>query len=269
MGFDRDYSALIALATELGHDGGFQGVEAQKEINAANARYAAERDRAAYAILSEKPDLELVYLRIREDLEVYAEDNPGWADIASFVAEDLIGRLQELSAMKPAMRMAKRYGGLAVLAVLGLIYVGLFLYNDLAVDKPLETKAGILQRAAAYDKARNHDSLMGGRGGLIKTVVLMPWEPDEAELNAASEFAGLTFEGLQALTDEGIACNTQSLLVEGEYLAENQLEFVDQISEYVQAAGTKWEEPPVMTLLPAMVQGFACPAGAAPPSSGQ
>jgi hypothetical protein len=200
-------------------------------------------------------------------MEVYAEDNPGWADVAAFVAEDLVQRLQELSAMSPAMRNLRRYGGLGVLAVLGLIYAGLFVYNDLTVDKSIESKDGLLQRAAAFDKARNHDSLMGGRGGFIKTIILMPWEPDQSELEAASDFAGLALEGLDRLTKEGITCNTQGLLVAGEYLDESQLVFVDGISEYVQAPGTKWEEPPVMTLLPVMAERYACPPGAPPPAA--
>ncbi|WP_299196241.1 hypothetical protein [uncultured Erythrobacter sp.] len=269
MAFDRNYDMLIDTAAALGQYDGYLDTAGQKEFQQVQASYAALRNKAAYDILADKPDMDLVYERIRGDLNSIAEEEPDLASVCEFVAEDLIEKLQEESGKSPALRAVKRYGGPAILGVLGLIYAGLFFYNDVTIDQPIETKEGLLQHAAAYDKARTFESLMGTRtrrGGAIKGLLFWPFEPDDAEFEAAGNFAGLSLDGLQALTEQGVTCNTQYLLTGGEYLSEAQMTFADEVSEYLQAESTVWEEQAFMTPLPMMVENFGCPVDPASPT---
>lgn len=262
MAFDRNYDALIALAADMAqYEGGYLDSDGQKVAAQARGNYAAERNKVAYDILAEKPDLDLVYTRIRGDLASIAEENEGFDDLCTFVANDLIEKLQEESQKSGAWRATKRYAAPAFLGTLAIAYFAMFFINDLTIDQPMDNKDGLIQRAAAFDKASTYDDWMSTRtrrGGAIKGLLLWPWEPDDEELNAANEFAGLTLEGLQLLTDQGAACNTQTVLLQGEYLNEVQLDFVESVSELVQADATVWEEPAVMTLLPFMAEKYPC-----------
>ena len=222
----------------------------------------AERDRTAYDILAEKPEMDLVYSGIRSDLAAIAEESPNYAGVCEFVAEDLIEKLQEEAQKSPTLRIIKRYAGVAILGILGIIYAGLFVYNSLTIDQPIDTKEGLLQHAAAFDKAHTHSEMMGTRarrGGFLKGLLFWPWEPNEQELEAAGNFAGLSLDSLQALTDQGITCNTQFLLSPGEFLDESQTKFVEEVSEFVQAEQTVWQDAPIMTPVPFMVERYGCP----------
>jgi hypothetical protein len=214
-----------------------------------------------------KPDLGLVYERVRGDLAGIAAESPGYEDLCHFVAEDLIERLEDQSRKPALMRTVVRYAGAGVLAALAAAYLGAFWWNDLTVEQPIETKAGLIQQAAAFEKARTYsdwaDSADGvRRGGAIAGLVLWPLQPDDAEQKAAEDFAGLSLNGLQTLTAEGVTCNTEALLAPGEFLTEPQLGFVDEVAAHLQAKDTAWQDPPIMTLLPLMVERHACTGAA-------
>ncbi|MDY7098570.1 MAG: hypothetical protein SXU28_10580 [Pseudomonadota bacterium] len=263
MAFDRNYDTLIALAGEMGaYEQGYLDADGEKAAQEARVAYATERNRVAYAILSEKPDLDLVYERIRGDLaSIAAESGEGYEELCAFVAEDLIEKLEEESAKSPLRRTVVRYGGMGVLAVLVVGYLFMFWYNDLTVDQPIETKEGLIQHAAAFDKASTYNdwnSTSTRRGGAIKGLLLWPWEPDDQEFEAAGNFAGVTLNGLEMLSQQGAACPGRALLVPGEYLSELQTEFVEEVSDAIQADGVVWEEEPIMTLLPIMAEKHPC-----------
>ncbi|MGB3469227.1 MAG: hypothetical protein WBA51_00210 [Erythrobacter sp.] len=275
MAFDRNYDALIAHAANVAqYEGGYLDSEGQKEATQARTAYAAERNKTAYDILAEKPDLELVYDRIRGDLASIAEENEAIEGLCTFVAEDLIEKLEEESAKSGTLRMVKRYAGPAILGALGIAYAAIFFINDLTVDEPFESKGGLVQHAAAYEKFRTHDDWMSTRarrGGAIKGLLLWPWEPDDEEMQAAEVFAGNSLSLLATLTENGGTCSTQGLLSNGEFLSEQQMGFVDDVAEFVLDEGTEWQDPPVMTPAAYMLGRFGCaelpeaaPAGAVP-----
>lgn len=260
MGFDRDYDRLLGLAADLDNFQGYLNAEDKKHQVEAEAAYARERDEVVYAILAEKPDLDLVYMRIREDLAQVAADNPAWGPTSAFVAEDLIEHLTKEARKSPLQRKVVRYflPALLVAAVIG--YFGLWFYNDLSVDQPIETREGIEQRVAAYEKARRYDDWAGAqvrRGGWLKSILLKPFEPDDQEMEAATDFIGLSLNGLAALTEGGMACGAEGLL-QADELNEAHLELVDDVAEKIRAKGVEWQEPPVMTVLPILQARFPC-----------
>ncbi|MBN1783802.1 MAG: hypothetical protein JW812_02430 [Alphaproteobacteria bacterium] len=101
----------------------------------------------------------------------------------------VLKRLAKEAKKSPFRRKIERYfwkGFLVVLAVFALIFRQ---YNLITVDAPLETKEGIMQRAAAYDKFSTYNSLVAGsRNGFAKMILFWPIEPTKEEVNYASEF---------------------------------------------------------------------------------
>lgn len=262
MGFERNYDALLQLASVLGQYDGYLDTEDQKAFQLAKQNYATERNKVAYDILAEKPDLDLVFERIRGDLQQCHEED-GWPeDLCSFIADDLIDKLTEESSKSPLRRTAVRYGGAAVLAILVLGWGGMFLYKDIDLDQPIETQEGLAQHAAAYMKARDYDDMMSTRtrrGGAIKGILLKPWEPDEQELEAANGFVSLVFDGLALLTQQGVACNTEYTLM-SEEISESDFAMLDRVAETLQSDNVVWEDPAVMTVLPLLQESYPCAA---------
>ena len=152
-----------------------------------------------------------------------------------------------------------RYGG-GILALLVAGYFGIWWYKDLAIDQSIETREGLVQRAAAYQKSRDYDAIAGAgspHGGSIGAILRRPWKPDQEERNGANEFAALTIDGLAYLDEQGLACGVDHLLG-AEEPGEAQLAFLDRVAEKVTFGTLAWQDPPIATLLSAMAEDYPC-----------
>jgi hypothetical protein len=174
------------------------------------------------------------------------------------VHDDLIARIEQQRSKNPLLKRIVRFGG-PILAAAGLAaYFGTWFYNDLTIDAPLETKPGLIQRAEAYDKLVTYEGARTGRGGLLRDMLFAPLEPDEQELAAAQEFAGLVMAGYDRLLSERRACG-QTVAQDGQPLSKSELDLISAVSAYLRDEQTAWQEPPVQTVLIPISKARPCP----------
>lgn len=254
---ERDYWPLIRAASELDQFTGYLDTEGQKQLGLAKGNYLTMRDRMSHELLVDHGDWQAAVAQITSDLNDLSVTEAGWADTISGVKDDLAARLESDSSKSLLRRRLKYFAFPITIALLVTAYVGTWWYNNLTIDKPIETRDGLTQRAQAFDKAQFYDELAGGRGGFIKRAIISAVQPDDEEIKAAQDFMGLTLEGYLKLEGEGFACGL-STPEEGENLSAEHLALVDTVSQYVQAPDTKWEPSPPMTLLTKIADTYPC-----------
>lgn len=262
MAFERDYSALLGLAAELGGYSGYLDDEEKLQETRAKALYKGEINRTVFEILAEKPDVDLVLQRVQEDLDGIAEESPEWADVCAILAEDLIAKIRAERGKSKGWRYAKRHGGTAIVASLVVGYFSLWFWNGIAIDQPIETRHGLTQRAEAYEKARDFDDLMSSRtrrGGFLRDIFSKPFEPDDEEIAGATDFVGITFDALYALHERSLVCGAERHFL-SEQLQEADFAMLDGVAEELLSDEMHWQDPPAMTLVPILENRFPCAA---------
>lgn len=119
------------------------------------------------------------------------------------------------------------------------------------IESSLDTEKGIQQRAAAIEKVLWYDDLMdtrARRGGWIKGILFWPIKPTEQELSGAAEFASLAYEA-QRVSVERFGCT--AVAGGGEAPSNEEVRYLGQMAEFLLKAETKWQDPPIMTVLEA------------------
>src|SRR3546814_14129204 len=89
-----------------------------------------------------------------------------------------------------------------IAALCVVAYFGWRLFSAVDVSAPIASREGVVQRAAAMEKYVRYDDFMHTevrKGGWLKGIMFWPIEPSDAEMTAASEFAGLTLGAFQIL----------------------------------------------------------------------
>lgn len=257
---DYDYFRVIELRGELEQFKGYLDAEGLKQQNTVKAAYQAERNKLVYQLIGDLADADEAVARVDADLDACKEVNPGWALTVDVVREDINNRIRG-EAGKPVWRRRLQYYSVPIIvSTLAIAYVGTWMYNDLEIDQPIETKAGIIQRADALDKVLRYQDLMSGqaqRGGWIKPFLFAPLEPDDAELEGARGFSSLVLAGYDKLESEGLACDLAKS-IPAEAPTEAELELLEHASAYVHDPVVQWREPPPMTLLDAVIKDRPC-----------
>src|SRR3546814_4307505 len=79
------------------------------------------------------------------------------------------------------------------------------------------------------------------KGGWLKGIMFWPIEPSDAEMTAASEFAGLTLGAFHILRSNDQVCVDLAI---GQYdtLSKDELEFVDRVAECVGSDTVNWTD---------------------------
>lgn len=257
---EHDYWQVLNLYDRLERYTGYLDAAGLKERNEVQGAYNSARNKLVYELMIDCPDAETVIEKVNTDFGRLVQSNPGWDTAVENVREQIIERIRQESR-KSLFSRRSRYYAVPIFACLTITaYFGVWLYNDLDVDKPFETKEGLLQRAKAFDKMRNFDEWNSShvqRGAFLKPILLAPIEPDEAELRAAGEFAGATLEGYAVLEREGYACGLRHG-GEGSSLSDSEMSLIDKVSTFVQASAVKWQDPAVITLLAPIANAYPC-----------
>ena len=255
---NQNYGPLVQAANELNQYSGYLDTEGQKALGAAKGQYRGLLSRTSYELIGDHGSAAAASQQAARDLQSWASSEPEWADTILQVMEDLLAQI-DADSRKSGLRRWVRYYALPIGVALAVTaYLGTWWYNHLTIDRPLESREGLIQRAEAYDKTRQYDDLMGGRGGLIKRAILSAVEPDEDELRATQEFFDVVLQGHAMLEQQGKVCGLPIIEGSGD-TAEQRLALVDLVSAQLQDPKTRWETPPVMTVLPIIAQTRPCP----------
>lgn len=254
---------LIGLAARIDELDKLEGQLDKRDWKAAKAEYEAQqeqfnkvRDSYIDGLLdgegrtgSVVEDVEAQLLAIRNSADT------SWHRAIDYTSDNLLPRLRKEAHKSPktrrAIKAAPYVGGILAVA----IYFGIALFSATPVSDPIETKAGLQQRAAAAKKAIRYDDFMGTRvrkGGWLKGILFWPIEPSESETQGAAEFFGLVLEGQQYAEGCGSIAN------DGQSLSDGQIGMVSEVADYVLHSNTKWREPPIRTVVDGLQEAEAC-----------
>lgn len=205
------------------------------------------------ALLDTSDDNAAVYPAAARHIEqLKATCDPSWLPAVSYAADSLLPYLEKEASRDPRLRMAAKAAPW-VLAGIGIVaYFGVRFWSVTPIVHTIETKEGITERAAAIVKLLRYDDWMDThvrKGGLFKGVVFWPIEPNDDEIKGASEFAGLAFEA-QQFSVEKFSC---SAIPRGydKTPSKEELEYLEQVAEYLQGASVKWNVTPAFTVVDA------------------
>lgn len=256
-----NYEGVLAAASEMeGYSGYLDGDELKASQQAQNT-FAGVRNRFVYDVLSTGDDPEEIKGRIVGDLDQLADEHPGWAGTAGVVRDELLLRIDEESRKNPTWRKMVRYTPMAIGVLLVVGYFGTKFYNDVDLSHSFDTKEGIVARAAALEKTLRYDDLASTRtrrGGLVKSVVLWPLSPSDAEVNAAMEVAGFAYDAEAFLREQQVPCNFP-YHSNGEELSESEKAFLEGYADRLQASELTWDEDPKYTMLVTVSKQLSCP----------
>jgi hypothetical protein len=256
----RDYGALMDAASELESYGGYLTTDEKKAQLKAKQAFVSARDSFVYNALKDNDDAEETKSLISSDFEEMKTLQPGWESVFVFVQQELFERINKESKKSPLRRKIVKWTPAALAVVVAVMYFGVRFTSGIDVTQPLESKAGLVQRAAATEKVVSYDDFMGTqvrRGGFLKGILFWPIEPTQPEVTAASEFVSVTLEGYEVLQKQQEICGTLMAGV-GNQLSQEQIEFVGEMAEQVQRPDLEWQTPPVMTILKPIKAKFPC-----------
>lgn len=178
--------------------------------------------------------------------------DPSWNPVFDYLEKHLLPDLRKEARRKPRSKKTEEVLALAAVAIALAAYFGTAVIYRTDVSAPMETRLGIEQRAASLSKVIQYDDWMGARvrrGGWLKGILLWPIKPTDEEITAGGEFAGLGLEAA-AFVGEQHGC-TVPVSGNDDLLSDEQLAFLEKLADKVEAADTKWLDPPLMTLVEA------------------
>jgi hypothetical protein len=257
--FKEQYAQLVTLAGELEQFRGYLDTEEQKVQREVQGRYDQTRNHLAYDLVNKLGDTDAALAQATAELNDLAAAEPGWSETIAGVRDDLLERIGLDRNKSPIVKRLARYALPITIALAATIYFGLWQYESLTIDALIDTKAGLMQRAQAFDKAAFYQDMAGGpsaRNGLVKDILFAPFEPDEDELKGASAFAGLVLAAGSRLERDGHACTQLGSV--GNELSKAEIEFVSAVSADVTDAQTPWGPSAIDTLVELSAKHRTC-----------
>lgn len=251
---------LLNLAAESLSFSGYQDTEGQKEQAEAENRFKSAINRIAYITLREEPNGADAVTRINELFDrIETEWGEGWSATIDYTRERLVRRIESESRKKPWVRKAVWWTPAAAAAVVAIAYFGAAYLWTAKIDQPLETRAGLVQRAQAFEKTLFYDQRMSDvlRRRWFAEILLWPTQPSTEEAAAANEFAGLILGGREALLQQQVRCPALPLDRQGR-LTEATFVTVSQVAERIQRPDFEWQQPATNALVEPIAQAFDC-----------
>lgn len=256
-----NYDALLDAAGEMEQYSGYLDGDDLKASQQVQANFASVRNRFVYDALATGDDPEQIKANIVSDLDMLAEENPGWAGPAYIVRDELVARIEQESQKNPTWRKVVRYTPIALGVIAVAAYFGVKFYNDVDLSDPFESRAGVVARAEALEKTLRHDdwaSTRSRRGGFIKDILLWPISPSDAEVNAATQVAGFAFDAQEFMRSQQAQCNYTGQTY-GEELSDREIDYLENYAARLQSETVEWDEDPQFTMLVVAADTLGCP----------
>lgn len=261
----RDYGKLINPASEIAALGSTDPADRVRR-DALEADYAEALQQFATDILKEMRTSERAIEAVNYDLnEISSLSDEALYPVLDRIRYDAINRIEELAgpslSQRPGFTRLVGLGGVAFVVLVVAGYFALRSYNAVALGAPIETRAGIEQRANALAKVLRYEDMGGGGmnvrpSGFVKNLVLWPFEPTDQEIAAARDLAGLIFAGAVRLGEERQACKLP--LTNSEIVSEGEIDLLRKTVAHIRDKRTTWRTPPVMTVLDPIRATYPC-----------
>lgn len=225
-------------------------------------RFDKERNAYVDTVLREQPGEDALTTVVAELDDFGDQANASWFPALEYTRENLIPYLAKESKKSPGYRKALKMMPWALGAACVVVYFGFRIFSAVDVSAPLDSKEGMIQRAAAMEKVVRYDDFMHTKvrkGGWLKSMIFWPIEPTDAEMTGASEFAGLSIEALDILRNDGQICGGPAIR-QSETLSEEEVKFVGETAEFVTSDRMKWSGEPVLDISVPIRTFYPCDA---------
>lgn len=253
---DRNYSDVVNRALEL------EGAQGQARMEC-QQRYDEATEALALTVVATSRKLSAANAAVNDEMDdIVRLSEPGLHPLLDKVRYDLLNRVQnELGPSREQMAMRTRLLGLGAVAAILLILAGavaLRQYNAIPITDPLESRAGIEQRAAALAKVIRYDDWnpdTQNLRGVPRRIALWPFEPTETEIRGARELAAAIAFSARELQAAGQVCKLPSL---GGPVTEDQIGLLSRVVTRVRDKATVWRDPPAATVFDAIRASYPC-----------
>lgn len=258
----RDYAELINLATELGHYDGYLDTAGIAERDKAKAGYQKALRVFVYHLLKEGHSAEMAKRLVEADLhQIAGHSNAHWLPVYDEVRADLLAQIARDGGKKGWQRALRYYAPAIVGAILAAIYFGVRLYSALPVDKPLDSREGLIQRAAVIEKMARYDDWTsgrsGGRGEAIRDLLLWPIEPNGDEVKAGDQLIALIGSRYLILTQAKQAC-VLVVAPDSGLPGDQRVEMFRKVAAYLRGPGAVWAQPLANTVDTPIKTAYPC-----------
>jgi hypothetical protein len=259
----RQYETLVNLCLELGIGEGSAPPQ-QEQRAELNARYADALQSFVSDLLEDHRSGDLAIRAVNDDLnEIASLSGDGMQPIVDKIRYDIVNSIETQVGPKFWQGAGfPRLVGLAGVVLVALLvggYFGLRSYNAIPLGAPIETRAGIEQRANLLAKVLQY----GAAGqtsvrptGVIRSILRWPFEATEAELAAGGELADVIFYGAAELAKRHQACNVP--VAAGQAISGQEIAMLEKIVAHLRDKKTIWREPPAMTILDTIKTSYPC-----------
>lgn len=258
----RDYADLINQATELGQYDGYLDTAGVAERNKARAEYQRALRTFVYHLLKEAHSAGEASRLVESDLnEIAGHSNEHWQPVYDEVRTDLLAQIARDGGKKAWQRALRYYAPAIVGVVLVTIYFGVRLYSALPVDKPLDSREGMIQRAAVIEKMARYDDWAsgrsGGRGEAFKDLLLWPIEPNSEETRAGNQLIALIGGRYAILAQARQAC---LLIVAPDtgLPGDQRVEMLRKAAAYLRGHDVAWAQPLANTVDTPIRNAYPC-----------
>ncbi|MGH6614499.1 hypothetical protein [Sphingomonas sp.] len=193
----HDFGELLALATELQNPA--------RNTGDSEARFNIARDEFVRDLLSDGGDPGEIAPFLVADLDALTRHPETDPHAAAYVREALLTQFAEQSRRNAARRRVIALIPTVLLILATIAYFSYWYSNLIWIDQPIESGAGLVQRAAAVEKVIRYESWAEAkiqRGRFILLIIIWPIKPTDSEVTGASEFARLTLQYVQQINSE-------------------------------------------------------------------
>ncbi|MCZ4343751.1 hypothetical protein O4H52_19230 [Sphingomonadaceae bacterium G21617-S1] len=261
--FERLLELAASITTIADAEGSLDKREwkkAKEQQDAFKAEFKEIRDRFVDVLLSTPEGQGSAYEQVSSSIaEVYANCDPSWHRAVQYLSDELLPYLEKEAARNPRTRKLIKALPWALGAVAIIAYFMVRFLSATPIDHPLESKEGILERAAAVQKLLRYDDWMDThvrKGGWLKGIMLWPIEPSENEVKGATEFAGIAYAANE-FSVQRFGCSALARGY-GDKPSKDELDYLSEMAEYLHQPNLAWKKPPIITLLDAAKAARKC-----------
>ena len=262
---DRDFSAqvqqVVQASIELRYYAGYLSTEEQQEQAQVAGAFQRLRNRLVYDLLNVGASTKAAEARMDSEFSaIQGEGADDWNDSVEVVREDVRERIRSEGRKSPTLRRIVRWTPVALLVLAIAAYFGVRVYNGLTIDQPIQSVAGVQQRAAAAQKVIRYDNWHGGgggRGGFLMGIVLWPIEPTEAEVGAATEFVSVIIGIHGRLEQEGVVCRPLRL-GNSQQVPADTLALIEELAAMARASNVATPQELFATMAGPVQTKYAC-----------
>lgn len=221
------------------------------------ARFNTLRNAIAYDLLAKCEGDAAARDRVASDFAAIRADTDEYLiPVVDHVEAELQSRIEREGSKSPLHRRIIKWTPIALGTLALAIYLAAAVYERIPIDRPLETRAGIEQRAAALRKTMRHAEWTDTRRNrLVVELLFWPISPNDAEQKGASEFVELVLGARAALRDAHTICGAPAADVP---VTDADIEFAGRIADDVRGGGLTWKTPAPLTLLAPVRADYPC-----------